>query len=66
MRPDGSARMAVGKGVLDESQPAVAPDGSSIVYVANSTGLDQLFVRRFDGTGDRLLFGDGAVAHPVW
>ncbi|MBW2274014.1 MAG: PD40 domain-containing protein [Deltaproteobacteria bacterium] len=66
MRPDGSARISVGGGVVDEFEPAVAPDGSSIVYVANTTGLDQLFVRRFDGSGDRLLYGDGAVAYPVW
>jgi Tol biopolymer transport system component len=66
IRPDGSARTRVGEGVVDESAPAVAPDGSNIVYVANNVGLDHLFVRRFDGTGDRLLLGEGAVANPVW
>ena len=25
-----------------------------------------LYVRRFDGSGDRLLFADGDADHPVW
>jgi len=29
-------------------------------------GYDQLYVRRMDGTGDRILLGDGAAAFPVW
>jgi Tol biopolymer transport system component len=50
----------------DELDPAVSPDGRFIVYVAAEEGLNRLFVRRFDGSGDRILLSNGAVASPVW
>jgi hypothetical protein len=66
VRVDGSARSPVGRGSRDEKWPAVSPDGRFVVYVADSGGLDRLFVRRFDGSGDRILLDEGAVAIPVW
>jgi Tol biopolymer transport system component len=67
VRPDGSGRTSMGKGVVDELDPAVSPDGRFVAYVSHADGEpDNLFVRRFDGTGDRVLLGAGAVAHPVW
>ena len=67
VRPDGSGRTSMGRGVVDELDPAVSPDGRFVAYVSHSDGEpDNLFVRRFDGTGDRVLLGSGAVAHPVW
>ena len=66
MRPDGSARTNVGRMVRKEEAPAISPDGRFILYVSRHNGLDRLFVKKFDGTGDRLLFDDGVVAWPVW
>ncbi len=66
MRPDGSGRTAVGIGAREELTPAVSGDGDFIVYVSEHNGLNRLFVLRFDGTGDRLLY-DGAMAEwPIW
>lgn len=66
MRPDGSGRTALGQGLRDELSPAVSPDGRFVAYVGQEAHMGRLFVRRMDGTGDRLLLGSGAVAWPVW
>jgi Tol biopolymer transport system component len=65
-RADGSGRTTIGRAVRSEKSPAVSPDGNFVIYVSEHNGLDRLFVKRFDGSGDRLLFDDGAVAWPVW
>ncbi len=66
MRPDGSGKVAVGKGHLDERFPAVSPDGRFIAYSQVVDNRSALRVRRFDGSGDRPLLreGDGELA--VW
>ena len=67
MRLDGSGRTTIGRGIAAELDPAVSPDGRFVAYVSHKDGEpDSLFVRRFDGTGDRVLLGTGAVAAPVW
>ncbi len=47
-------------------QMAISPDGSLVAYVSLEGDLHRLFIRRIDGSGDRLLLPDGAVARPVW
>jgi len=66
MRAAGGGRLAVGRGVRDEFEPALSPDGSLVAYVSEDAGFDRLFVRRVDGSGDRLLLPDGVVTRPVW
>lgn len=66
MRPDGSARSPVVGGIRDEEMPSVSPDGQFVVYVGEATGLERLFVRRMDGSGDRILLDSGAVFAPAW
>ncbi len=70
MRPDGSARSPVAGGIRDEKMPAVSPDGRFVAYVGKvgdaPTDLEVLFVRRQDGSGDRVLVDAGAVYAPVW
>ena len=66
MRPDGSGRKALGTSVLSARWPAVSPDGKHVAYVSNQDGIDRLYLRRVDGSGDRILLEDGAVAFPVW
>jgi Tol biopolymer transport system component len=66
IRPDGRGRARVGTGVLDESQPAGSPDGGYVAYVVEEEFRRSLYVRRLDGTGDRILFRDGDVEFPVW
>ena len=66
MRVDGSARSPTTAGIRDEKMPAVSPDGQFVAYVREATGLERLFVRRLDGSGDRILLDSGAVFAPVW
>jgi Tol biopolymer transport system component len=66
MRPDGSARSPVTSGIRDEKMPTVSPDGRFVAYVRETTGIERLFVRRMNGSGDRNLLDQGAVFSPVW
>jgi len=67
VRPSGQGRSRLGKAERDSWAPAVSPDGAYVAYVGREPGLlDRLFVRRFDGAGDRVLIADGAVANPTW
>ena len=67
VRPNGVGRSGVGEEKREAFQPAVSPDGRYVAYVGRVAGFtDRLFVRRFDGTGDRVLIADGAVANPTW
>jgi sugar lactone lactonase YvrE len=67
VRPDGTGRTPLGGGLIEEGQPAVSPDGAYVAYVA--TDLDRrerIWVRRFDGGGDRPLLDAGDGGMPVW
>ena len=67
MRPDGTARAPIGRGAREESHPAVSPDGRFVAFVAAEQAFRrQLYLRRFDGSGDRILFADGDADYPVW
>ena len=67
IRPDGSGRAVLGRGARAETWPAPSPDGAHVVYVAAEEPLRRhLYVRRFDGSGDRILFADGDAEFPVW
>jgi len=66
IRPDGTGRAPVGDGVLEELHPSVAPDGLHVAYVVEDGYRPVLYVRRLDGSGDRILFNDGDGDRPVW
>ncbi len=66
MRADGSARSSLGDGSLDARWPAVSPDGRHVAYISNEDGIDRLYLRRMDGSGDRILLPTGGAAFPVW
>ena len=66
IRPDGSGRHPVGRSTLDSVQPAFSPDGRLLVYVSDD-GFDRRpYLRRFDGTGDRILLQEGSGINPIW
>ena len=66
VRADGTGRSPIGHGVLDETAPACSPDGGMVVYGVTEDHLERLYVRRFDGSGDRILYADGDASHPIW
>lgn len=67
MRSDGTGRAPIGSGQRSESRPALSPDGAFVVYVASEEPpRKNLYLRRFDGSGDRILFADGDGENPVW
>jgi Tol biopolymer transport system component len=66
IRTDGTGRARIGRGVLDETQPSVSPDGRHVAYVVEEDFRRFLYLRRLDGSGDRILFRDGDVEFPVW
>jgi len=67
VRVDGTGRAPVGESRRSESDPATSPDGRLVVYVAaESPPRRHLYLRRFDGSGDRILFADGDGEFPVW
>ncbi len=66
-RADVGGRVRLGTGALDEFRPAVSPDGRFVAYVASEVVPKRhLYLRRFNGSGDRILFTDGDAEHPVW
>jgi hypothetical protein len=66
MRADGTGRSPVGSGVLDERAPTCSPDGRLVAYNVIEGHREVLYVRRLDGTGDRILLGESSPSHPVW
>lgn len=66
IRPDGGGRARIGSGVLDETHPAVSPDGGYVAYLVEEDFKKSLYLRRSDGSGDRILFREGDVDFPVW
>lgn len=66
IRADGTGRKAVGESSLDELQPSFSPDGRLVVYVADDGFHRRIYLRRFDGTGDRVLLRSGGGEYPVW
>ncbi len=66
IRPDGTGRAPLGRGLFDEEKPRVSPDGRVVVFVVKEGVRPWLYVRRFDGTGDRMFFKNGDADYPIW
>ncbi|MBW2270119.1 MAG: PD40 domain-containing protein [Deltaproteobacteria bacterium] len=66
IRADGSGRRPVGAGTRNEIHPTFSPDGRLVLYVSDNGYDERIYVRRFDGTGDRILMSSGGGTDPVW
>jgi hypothetical protein len=66
MRPESGARRGLGDGVRDEVEAALSPDGTLVAYISAENRVRRLFVRRINGTGERMIVTEGMAAHPVW
>ena len=63
----GTARRLLG-GMAYESQPKYSPDGSSIAFVSDRDGADNLWIARADGSEARNISHEdqGWYISPVW
>jgi Tol biopolymer transport system component len=66
IRPDGTGRQSLGHGGFDERRPNLSPDNRLVIYVADTVTNQRLFMRRVDGSGDRLFFSGGDGDRPIW
>lgn len=66
IRPDGSGRHAIGRTTVDALQGSFSPDDRLVTYVADDGYRRRLYLRRFDGSGDRVLLEEGGGTDPVW
>jgi Tol biopolymer transport system component len=66
IRPDGMGRQSLGHGGFDEHRPSLSPDGGLVVYVADTVTNQRLFLRRVDGSGDRLFLSGADGDRPTW
>jgi Tol biopolymer transport system component len=64
--PDGTGRTGLGRGGFDERRPSLSPENRLVVYVADTIQHQRLFLRRIDGSGDRIFFSGGDGDRPVW
>jgi dipeptidyl aminopeptidase/acylaminoacyl peptidase len=51
---------------LNETDPAISPDGRWLAYVTNETGTDQVYLTDFPGMARRWQVSDGGGNHPAW
>ena len=66
-RVSGLQRGGYEMGPFDQVEATVSPDGRILAYVAIDPELRSiLYVRRIDGSGERILFNHGAALGPVW
>jgi len=66
IRPDGKGRKSLGHGGFDEHRPNLSRDNRLVVYVADTITNQRLFLRRIDGSGDRLFYSGGDGDRPIW
>jgi Tol biopolymer transport system component len=66
IRPDGKGRVSLGYGGYSEHRPSLSPDNKLVLYVADTTTNQRLFLRRIDGSGDRIFFEGGDGDRPIW
>ncbi len=50
----------------NERAPMLSPDGDWFSYVSNEGGLDELYVRRYEGGGGRHKISIDGGTEPVW
>ena len=50
----------------NENRPVFSTDGQWLAYTADESGRDEVYVRRFDGTGGRLMVSNTGGAQPTW
>jgi serine/threonine-protein kinase len=51
---------------FSEVEPMFSPDGRWLAYVANSSGIDEIYVRPFPGPGGTWQVSSGGGVTPTW
>ncbi len=55
IRPDGGERQQLTFGTANNIQPALSPDGTTVAYISQKTGKQQIWKMNSDGTGQIQL-----------
>ncbi len=50
----------------NERSPALAPDGTRLAYVSDSSGVDEIYVKPLDERAEPTQLTDGGGTEPVW
>jgi len=66
IRPDGTGRTSLGNAGLNEHRPTLSRDARFVVYVADTFFHRELYIRRVDGSGNRVLYNRSDGDRPVW
>jgi serine/threonine-protein kinase len=61
----GEGRPFVGSQFM-EAAPAISPDGQWVAYESNESGRFEVYLRRSDGKGAKILVSDQGGELPVW
>lgn len=66
--PPGEQTGYLPRGTANDYNPAIAPDGTKIVFASDREGPPQLYIVRADGGGfPTALFADGCLSqYPTW
>jgi Tol biopolymer transport system component len=63
---DRTPQLLAGNPGFSESAPAFSPDGQRLAFVSNETGVYEVYVRPFRGTGVKKKASSNGGRLPVW
>jgi serine/threonine-protein kinase len=62
----GQKPTAFAAGPFVEGAPMFAPDGHSIAYVSRETGRNEIYLRPYPGSGEKLTISNAGGNEPLW
>jgi len=63
---DSQPERLLAKPNVNETDPAISPDGRWLAYVSNESGTDEVYLTDYPGLSRRWQVSTGGGAHPLW